>query len=263
MITSKDNPKIKQLRAVAARKPRDRKGLFAGEGEDLLAEALRHDMQPQAVFYDHHERKALAAMLDGIDERVELHAVDTPVLASASALGSGSRVICLWEQRWSEPGTESSREAGVYLHDVSDPGNVGTVIRAAMAFDAAVALGPRTADPFGPKAVRASMGAVFGVPIVRCEFEQAEAVAGLRKVALVPRSGRPLREASAGAVLFVLGAEREGLPDRIASSCDEIAHVPMVSAGAESLNVAMTATLCLYENLAHRLPTAPTTSATT
>ncbi|MEX0993355.1 MAG: RNA methyltransferase [Solirubrobacterales bacterium] len=263
MITSKDNPKIKQLRSVAARKRRDRSGLFAGEGEDLLAEALRRGMQPQAVFYDEREQKALAALLDGIDKHVELHAVDTLVLASASALGSGSRVICLWDQRWSELGALSSRQAGVYLHEVSDPGNVGTVIRAAMAFDAAVALGPLTADPFGPKAVRASMGAVFGVPIVRCEFEQAAAVAGLRKVALVPRGGRPLREASAGAVLFVLGSEREGLPDRIASSCDEIAHVPMISAGADSLNVAMTATLCLYENLAHRLPTPPTPSPTT
>ena len=107
-------------------------------------------------------------------------------------------------------------------------------------------LSPRTADPFGPKAVRASMGAVFGQPVARAGFEPARA--GHRAVALVPGAGRPLREASLeGAVLFVLGAERAGLPEDLVAACDEVAHVPLDGRGAESLNVAMAATLCLYE----------------
>jgi TrmH family RNA methyltransferase len=142
----------------------------------------------------------------------------------------------------------------LYLHDVADPGNVGTVLRAASGFGAAlVILSERTADPFGPKAVRASMGAVFGQPLARGSFATArEALAGHRAIALVPGGGRPLREALlAGPVLFVLGAERAGLPAEVTAACDEVAHVPLDPGAADSLNVAMAATLCLYEYRAH------------
>jgi TrmH family RNA methyltransferase len=127
---------------------------------------------------------------------------------------------------------------------------VGTALRAAAAFGAGVVvLSPHAADPFGPKAVRAGMGAVFGQPLARAGFATARAALGAhRAVALVPGAGRPLREASLdGPVLFVLGAERAGLPDDVIGACDEVAHVPLERAGADSLNVAMAATLCLYE----------------
>jgi TrmH family RNA methyltransferase len=93
------------------------------------------------------------------------------------------------------------------------------------------------------------MGAVFGRPLVRSGFEAARpALAGHRAVALVPGSGRPLREVTLdGPVLFVLGAERAGLPQDLLASCDEVAHVPLDRERADSLNVAMAATLCLYE----------------
>jgi TrmH family RNA methyltransferase len=120
-----------------------------------------------------------------------------------------------------------------------------------MAFGAAlVVLSGRTADPFGPKAVRAGMGAVFGPPLARADLAATRAAhADHRAIALVPGAGRPLREAALGdrPVLFVLGAERAGLPDDLVGACDETAHVPLDSDAAESLNVAMTATLCLYE----------------
>ena len=119
-----------------------------------------------------------------------------------------------------------------------------------------VVLSPESADPYGPKAVRASMGAVFAVPLVRAEFDAAGRAPSrnVTAIGMAVGEGRPLREiASAPAPLFVLGSEREGLPDRIGSSCAEIAHIPLESGGAESLNVAMAATLCLYENALHRL----------
>jgi TrmH family RNA methyltransferase len=88
------------------------------------------------------------------------------------------------------------------------------------------------------------MGAIFGQPVVRATWDQTRAVSDLA-VALVPGEGTALRELTfPGSPLFVLGAEREGLPPEIVAACDEVAHIPVAT---DSLNVAMTATLCLYE----------------
>jgi TrmH family RNA methyltransferase len=130
------------------------------------------------------------------------------------------------------------------LWGVNDPGNVGTALRSALAFGAgSVALGPGSADPYGPKAVRASMGALFSVPVVRVR-DPAELPG--RRVALVARAGGPLAELDAGGETTVLvGAEREGLPDAVVAACDDVAHIPI--AAADSLNAAMAATVALYD----------------
>jgi TrmH family RNA methyltransferase len=135
---------------------------------------------------------------------------------------------------------------------VHDPGNVGAILRAADAFGAAsVALGPGCADPFGPKAVRASMGAIFAVPVAR-----ASAVADLPgvKIALMPgkgvplgelcRSGTPARHKMAKDLTLMVGAEREGLPQAVIDQANHAAHIPIRS---NSLNAAMAATVALYE----------------
>nr|MDQ3822730.1 RNA methyltransferase [Actinomycetota bacterium] len=127
------------------------------------------------------------------------------------------------------------------LWHVSDPGNVGTLLRAADAFDAGLGLSEGCADPTGPKALRASAGAVFRVPT--CPFDE---VTG-RRIALVARGGTPLRELDLeGQTAFVLGAERAGLPDDVLATCEERATIPQ-STSAESLNVAMAGTIALYE----------------
>ncbi len=248
-ITSKRNPRLRELRRLQERKYRREQGLFFAEGEDLVAEALRHGSIPQTVFSV--RGAGLPFSLPAGVEHVEAPA---EALSAVSSLGSGSRVIGVFglPEAWDlRPLTASS----VYLHDVSDPGNVGTVVRAAHAFGAgAVILSERTADPYGPKAVRASMGAVFAVPIVRAGLEEARTALGLPAVALVPGAGQPLRGLElTEPVLFVLGAERSGLPEEAVAACERVAHVPLVPGGADSLNVAMTATLCLYESAVHRL----------
>ena len=125
------------------------------------------------------------------------------------------------------------------LWHVADPGNVGTLLRSADAFGAGVALSSGCADPTGPKALRASMGALFRVPIV--PFDEA---AG-RRIALVPHGGTPLAELElSGEIVFVLGAERDGLPPEMLERCDVQASIPQQG---ESLNVAMAGTIALYE----------------
>ncbi len=233
-ISSPHNPRLKELRRLRRRRERERSLRFVAEGEDLLA-AARRARWPMLEGY-----RAAGAKLDGGLDADELIEVDSELLAEVSTLGSGTRALGVYEQRWSE------RPAGplcVYLHGLADPGNVGTVLRAAEAFGASsVALGPGCADPYSPKAVRASMGAIFAVPLAR-----AGAVAELpgERVALVAHAGEPLAELDlAGSLTVLVGAEREGLPGEVVAQCERVAHIPIAT---DSLNAAMAATIALYE----------------
>jgi TrmH family RNA methyltransferase len=153
-----------------------------------------------------------------------------------STLAHAPRVIGVYRR---EDLPRGRRPVTLALWHVADPGNVGTLVRSADAFGAAVALSPGCADPTGPKALRASMGALFRVPVL--EFDAA---AG-RRVALVPRDGEPLAGLELeGDVVFVLGAERDGLPQDVLARCDVQASIPQQG---ESLNVAMAGTIALYE----------------
>jgi TrmH family RNA methyltransferase len=254
-ITSRQNEQMVQLRKLQDRRHRERSGTFAAEGEDMLSAALRAGRPPKRLYYD-ADRVDPASLPDGAGAQP----VAGEVLASASALGSGSRLIGVWDERWSGldagvGGADGEPPVGVYLHEVADPGNVGTVLRSALAFGPSlVVLSPGTADPFGPKAVRASMGAAFGQPFARATLEEARSALPGPAIALVPGAGRPLRALgpAAGAILC-LGAERAGLPGELVAACDEVAQIPTSAGGAESLNVAMTATVALYECSLHRL----------
>jgi TrmH family RNA methyltransferase len=130
------------------------------------------------------------------------------------------------------------------LWHVADPGNVGTLIRAADALGPAfVALSDGCADPTSPKALRASMGSVFRVGLTR--FDDAPRP----WVALVPCGGDSLTSIEAGT--YVLGAERAGLPEDVVAQCDARATIAL-AAGADSLNAAMAGTIALYERSRRR-----------
>lgn len=229
-ISSPHNQRLKEVRRLHRRRERERSLRFLAEGEDLVAAAARAGREPLAGYRVAGSELGGPSFLD----------VEPAVLAEVSTLGSGTRVIGVYEERWSE------RPLGplcVYLHGVSDPGNVGTVLRAAEAFGAScVALGPECADPHSPKAVRASMGAIFTVPIAR-----AHGIAELpgERVALVAHAGEPLSAAAAGeSRTLLVGAERDGLPAQLLAACERVAHIPIRS---NSLNAAMAATVALHE----------------
>jgi RNA methyltransferase, TrmH family len=213
MITSADNDKLKTIRKLQQKRWRTKLGLFSAEGEDLI--------RPGADFI----------LRSGIDVEPEL-------LDAVSTLGSGTRVIGVYKQRWAEP----TGDLLIYLHGVEDPGNVGTIIRSAHALaDATVVLGPGSADPYSPKAVRASMGSIFDRPPARAMFDELDG----HKVALSATAERDLRDLDVtGPVVLVLGSERGALPEGL-----EAVRIPV---HADSLNVAMAATVALYE-VAHRM----------
>ena len=229
MITSPDNSQLKLIRKLQRKKERDRTGLFAAEGEDLVDAAEAAGWPAEVV------------LRSGDD-------VEPALLERVSALGSGSRVVGVYRQRWSEPGGDLS----VYLHGVADPGNVGAVIRSAHALcDGPVVLGPGCADPFSPKAVRASMGSLFARAPARAAFADLRGTT----VALDARAAILLEKGARGArspVVLCVGAEREGLPRDLAGAADLAVAIPLRAEGPESLNVAMAATVGLYE-LANRM----------
>jgi RNA methyltransferase, TrmH family len=164
--------------------------------------------------------------------------VEPELLAAVSALAHPSRVVAVFRR---DDLPRGSGPLTLALWRVGDPGNVGTLLRAADAFGAGVALSEGCADPTGPKALRASMGSIFRVPL--SGFDKP---AGTR-VALVPSGGLALPELPReGEVVLVLGAEREGLPAEVLEACDERASIPQPG-GGESLNVAMAGTIALYE----------------
>jgi TrmH family RNA methyltransferase len=230
-ITSPHNDQLKEIRKLAGRKWRDKLREFVAEGEDLLAAADAAGWEPRARLV------AAGSGLPGEEVQPQL-------LADVSQLGSGTRAIGVYAQRWA-PAPLGPLCIAVW--GLADPGNVGTVLRSALAFGAAsVALGPGTADPYGPKAVRASMGALFEVPVAR--VRETDELPG-RTIALVADGGDPLDLVLAAgdetATTIVLGAEREGLPDEIAAACDDTATIPQRR--GDSLNAAMAATIALYE----------------
>jgi TrmH family RNA methyltransferase len=210
MITSADNDKLKTIRKLQQKSWRTKLGLFATEGEDLVG--------PNPLFL----------LRAGED-------VEPALLDSVSTLGSGTRVIGVYEQQWAEP----TGDLLVYLHGVEDPGNVGTIIRSAHALaDATVVLGPESADPYSPKAVRASMGSIFARPPARATIGALDG----QKVALDVTAERRLSDVTVTApAILVLGSERGELPE--AEGMERV-RIPVHS---DSLNVAMAATVALYE----------------
>ena len=223
MITSRGNEKLKLIRKLADRRWRDKLGLFVAEGEDLVEAAREAGIEP-------------------VELLVAAETVAPELLAEVSSLAHPPREVGVFRSA-DLPSLErqGAPAAGLALWHVADPGNVGTLFRCADAFGAFVALSQGCADPTGPKALRASAGAVFRVPVGR--FEEAPG----RRIALVARGGTPLPEVELPRPLtFVLGAERTGLPADVLAGCEERATIPL-AAGAESLNVAVAGAVALYE----------------
>jgi TrmH family RNA methyltransferase len=215
LIVSKDNERLKLVRKLHDKSWRDKLGLFFVEGEDAI-------------------EAATAAPVDLLRAGED---VEPKLLAEVASAPHPPRVIGIYRRddlpQWEE------RAATLALWKLADPGNVGTLIRTADAFGAAVALSDGCADPTSPKALRASVGSIWRVPLGSWEDD----IGGTR-IALEAHAGEPLGSLDLSArVAFLLGAEREGLPAEVERDVD--AWIPI--AGAESLNVAASGAIALYE----------------
>jgi TrmH family RNA methyltransferase len=214
VISSRDNERLKLVRKLHERRWREKLGLFFVEGEDAVE----------------------AATAEPVDLLRAGEDVEPKLLAGVATAGHPPRVIGVYRRedlpRWEQ------RDATLALWQLADPGNVGTLIRTADAFGASVAISDGCADPTSPKALRASTGSIWRVPVGA--WDELEGT----RVALEAHRGERLAElAVEGPVVFLLGAERTGLPAEVARDVE--VRIPIES--AESLNVAATGAIALYE----------------
>ena len=229
MITSPHNEKLKLVRKLRERKHREREGLFATEGEDLLAAGLAAGARAGRCC-----STAAGAGLGGEEVEPEL-------LDAVSTLGSGTRAIAVWPQRW----TPSRRARPcVYLHGVGDPGNVGTIVRTAdgAARRHASSSGPAAPTPTRRRRCGRAWARSSRQPPARAGVGGDAGAAGRR---WSPTAARGLERARRGAATLCLGAEREGLPAEVLAAVRRDGDDPAARGGAESLNVAAAAAIAL------------------
>jgi RNA methyltransferase, TrmH family len=251
-IAGRQNHSVKLARKLQKKKHRRERGLLVGEGMDLLRAAVEAGADVREVLV----RTDLAGGLPAGMTDTDIGICDVETLEFASSLGGGVDVVFMCaEPNWSLADLPLEDRLTFFLDGIGDPGNVGTVIRSAVAFGAGgVICSPGTADPLGPKAMRAGMGAQFSLPVVTevlprdlwARFAALTQSGGEAPEVWVadPHEGDSLRSLQAKAgVVVVLGAERTGP----GSDWLGARRVSIPQQRFDSLNVAMAATIFAYE----------------
>ncbi len=233
---------------------------MVAEGEDLVVAGLERGVQPAVLFVDAERLGEVTGLLERLGDVSDAYAVPHQLLATASQLAAPPRVVAILPQ----PGPFAFRDVafppslGLWLAGVADPGNVGTLVRSAAALGADwVALGPGSADPFNPRAIRAAMGSTFAIPLLEgVRGEDLASRQGFRVVAAVVEEGCPPWDADLrGPIVIALGGEREGLGPGLAELGPALAvervTIPQTRR-AESLNVAAAGAILLAEAVRQR-----------
>jgi TrmH family RNA methyltransferase len=252
LIASRQNPRVKELRAALSRSGRTPAGLVAIEGEHLVAEALRSRLRFAAVFLREGYQPSFT-LPDGAEHLL----LPADVFASAVATEQPQGIAALIHppaftaETFFRPVPLIPATLIVVLAGLQDPGNVGTLLRSAEAFAASgVLLLPGTASPWNPKALRASAGSAFRVPaIAASEAEALDLLAqhNVPAIAAVAREGTPISGAPlANACALLIGNEGAGLSDSLLAAAAHCITIPMPG-NVESLNAAIAGSLLLYE----------------
>lgn len=241
-ITSRKNPLLQQVKKLlSSRKAREEAGLFAADGVKLLAEAVR--------WYPGLDTVILS---DGVHadvpESVRLFRVPEDVMASTSPMESpqGALFLC----RLPEKKTYAPTPGCLLLDGIQDPGNLGTILRTADALDIPVTLLEGCADPYSPKTVRASMGAVFRTQPVKADWAEVKAACGVAgipvAVTALSQRAKDLRNADLRSMAVVIGSEGQGVRREILESADGELIIPM-NKRCESLNAAVAAAIVMWQ----------------
>ncbi len=249
VITSRKNSGVRMMRELLKSADYRREtDLFAVEGDHLCGE-LAERSALECFLYTEKAAKKYPETVKKAAVRAESAAVITEELSEYISDTKTPQGMFAAAERFGSPIPENARRL-VVLDGVQDPGNVGTIIRAAEAFGTdGVLYSPTCADKFSPKTLRASMGSVFRLPVRF--YSDAENLRGYLKGftvygAMLDESAKRL-----GSVKFpektavVIGSEGSGISPEIAEICDEKIYIPI--SGAESLNAAMAASVLLWE----------------
>ena len=256
VITSLTNDRIKAIRALDMRKERKETGLFVAEGASILVTARDRGFVPRTLVYHSgmdktaiHRKLIEHAAAAGAD----VLEVSSAVLEKLAAKDNPQAMLAVFEQRWSEPpqtGAIKPAACWLALEEVRDPGNLGTIIRTADAVgaDGIILIGP-CVDAYARETVRATMGSIFSVPLVRMTREEFLAwrsewpgdVIGTH----LDASQDFRTVAYQDPVLIVMGSEGPGLSDSLKRSCTQLVKIPMASP-LDSLNLAVATALTMY-----------------
>ena len=257
LITSLTNDRIKAIRALDMRKERKETGLFVAEGVSILVTAREHGFQPQTLIYQTNmgqtavHRELIANALDGGSDVLE---VSEAVLSKLAEKENPQAMLGVFQQRWmSAPQSRAllADACWLALEEVRDPGNLGTIIRTADAVGAGgIILIGNCCDAYSRESVRATMGSIFAMPLVRMSREEFLGwradwpgdVVGTHLDAKEDFRKAHLR----GPTLLLMGSEGPGLSDSLKRSCTKLVKIPM-SGDLDSLNLAVATALTLYQ----------------
>ena len=241
-ITSRKNEKIVHLKKLGAdRSYRYACGQFLCDGEKLLEEAVDAGAEVGIVLYCGDKPAAVPA-------DIEAYRVPRELIDAVSPLKGAQDV--LFSCRMPESGGAIPNGSSIILENVQDPGNVGTVLRTAVAMGiGSVLLVGACADPFNPKTVRGTMGAIFRQKLMMVDYDALEQLVqrgtALYGAALGPES-RDIREIDLKNAAVVIGSEGSGLTGRMLDICTGRLIIPM-EPGCQSLNAAVAAAMVMWE----------------
>jgi len=257
VVTSLQNDQVKFIRSLDMRKVRRETGLFVAEGASLLVTAREHGFVPQmlVLLAGAAESGVAHGLAEGaLDAGSEVLEVSEAVLAKLAGKQNPQILLGVFRQRWAElpdSGELTGKEVWLALEEVRDPGNLGSIIRTVEAVGAkGVILVGQCCDPYSREAVRASMGSIFSVPLVKMSHEAFLArlagwpgdIVGTHLEARVDfRSG-----AFRGPILLLMGSEGPGLSAPLAEASTRLVRIPMAG-NLDSLNLAVAAALILYQ----------------
>ena len=273
-ISSSANPRIKSIKGLGLKKNRDREGVFLAEGQKLVTDALekgwtiRTLLHSKRLLEDPRQKDKIEALSSTVRARGgDVLITNDKLLTSITRRDNPQAVIAVVEHRLTDvsKATFGKDDCWLALDRVRDPGNLGTIIRTADALGArGVMLVGESTDPFALEAVRATMGSLFQIDLVKLTAAEFIDFASRFRAGGGVVSGTHLKGAvdhrsidySAGPQLLLMGNEQQGLTDELAGACDHVVLISMDGASAaDSLNLAVATGIMLFESRRHKLPT--------
>lgn len=256
LITSLTNDRIKAIRALEMRKVRKETGLFVAEGTSLLVTARDHGFVPEALVYQTGTATSGVArglVRHALDAGSEVLEVSEAVLAKLASKDNPQTLLGVFRQRFIEPPAPAKVGQGTWLalEEIRDPGNLGTIVRTADAAGCAgVILVGTTCDPYAIEAIRATMGSIFAVPLVKMDQQAFVALARAWPGDVIGThlaAREDFRKVDyKDPVLLLMGGEGPGLSSGAAASCTTLVKIPMAGE-LDSLNLAIATALMLYQ----------------